>query len=186
MISGMYLGEISRECLNSLEREGLLWSADVQVPAESNLRKPWSFDTSYVSEICKWFDSYCSRPRSLTRLWAYRSMFFAAMDSSPHLDKVGEVLNTVFGLKGTTYDDRKIVQEVCNLVVRRSARLAAMGIAAITLRMTSEGLCSRGISAGVDGSVFLRHPFYQEVGWVPCTMLPTVLTLLLILSRFLS
>jgi len=47
------------------------------------------------------------------------------------------------------------VQSLCDMVAKRAARLAAVGIAAVVTQMGTDGT---DIVAGIDGSVFKRHP----------------------------
>ena len=47
-----------------------------------------------------------------------------------------------------------------DLVVRRAARLAAMGTAAVLTQLGAEGV---GAHVGIDGSVFKKHSRFQAV-----------------------
>lgn len=80
------------------------------------------------------------------------------MDDSPALAVVDRVLRSI-GIKGASQQDRAVVKRVCTLVSRRAARLAAMGVAGCVTQMGNSGT----VSAGIDGSVFKKHPLVRTV-----------------------
>lgn len=61
-------------------------------------------------------------------------------------------------IQHSTIDERKVVREICHLVAARSARLSAMGIAAIISQMNKH---IDGCTVAVDGSVFEHYPGYK-------------------------
>jgi glucose-6-phosphate 1-dehydrogenase len=131
MISGMYLGELARLLLVSLAARGALQSSTAAPDAP--LFKPWAFTTAAMADV--------------------------AGDASPALVAVGAVLSAL-GLPSTPLVDRRVVVEVCELVARRAARLAAAAIAAVFTQMGAAGV---GGAAAIDGSVFKKYPRFQEV-----------------------
>ena len=56
--------------------------------------------------------------------------------------------------------DRKAVQDVCEAVARRAARLCAVGIAGCVVKM---GADATECVAGIDGSVFNLYPNFPQV-----------------------
>ena len=52
-------------------------------------------------------------------------------DNSSELSDVEGILGNLLGVKPTSLNDRRIVKKICYLVGRRSARLAAAGIAGV-------------------------------------------------------
>lgn len=121
MISGMYLGELARLSLLHLTDKGVLvWGDDNVLPEGSALKTPWAFKTKYLSRI--------------------------GVDNSDGLKDVENALETTCGVS-TNLQGRKIVQEVCELVTKRAARLAAVGIAGCVAKMQKDG----PVMAGVDG-----------------------------------
>ncbi|RKP21851.1 hypothetical protein ROZALSC1DRAFT_26751 [Rozella allomycis CSF55] len=101
MISGMYLGEITRHVLVDLHARGLLFPA-------SNINcllKRESFLTSQMSRIER--------------------------DNSKNLDDVKIVLEKNIGISETDLNDRKLVKHVCKCVGTRAAQLSAMAIGAV-------------------------------------------------------
>jgi hexokinase len=188
MISGMYLGELARRLLVQLKARGAIFSttqrsagagaaaaaggggaasapaaaAAAPAPAPSGLNTPWAFTTSDMAE--------------------------AAEDASEDLRGVGAVVERALGIPGCSLDCRRKVVEVCALVAKRAARLAAGGVAAVATQVlnrhaggaaaasaaaaAAEAACGSGsgggskprISCAVDGSVFKKYPGFA--GWM--------------------
>ncbi len=63
------------------------------------------------------------------------------------------------GIESASAGDRAVVKRVATLVSRRAARLAAMGVAGCVTQMGNSG----AVSAGIDGSVFKKHPLVRTV-----------------------
>jgi glucose-6-phosphate 1-dehydrogenase len=139
MIAGMYLGEITRHLLQQLVTAGALLvgpsgeAALAASPRTSSLARPWGFTTANMSDV--------------------------ASDASADLSGVGEVLSAC-GAGSSTLADRTLVKEMCALVARRAARLAAVGIAAVITQMGDDGA---GCAAATDGSVYKMYPNFKEV-----------------------
>lgn len=138
MISGAYLGEITRLCMLRLRDEGALWCGedsedeeDVVVIPDSVLKRN-GFESRYMSNI--------------------------EYDMSPDLSVVKHV-ESLLGIKGSSLQDRQVVQEVCAMVVERAARLTACGVTAATRQLGSRGV---GCTVGIDGSVFELHPTFAD------------------------
>ena len=173
MISGMYLGELARRLLVQLKARGAIFSttqrsagagaagggsaaasapaaaaAAAPAPAPTGLNTPWAFTTSDMAE--------------------------AAEDASEDLRGVGAVVERALGIPGCSLDCRRKVVEVCALVAKRAARLAAGGVAAVATQVLNRhaggaaaaaAAAAAGTSAGqpriscaVDGSVFKKYP----------------------------
>jgi hexokinase len=138
MISGAYLGEITRLCMLKLHEEGALWcgqdgtddAPNVVIP-ECMLQRN-GFESRFLSDI--------------------------EYDMSPDLSVVQHV-ETLLGIQGSSLQDRKVVQEVCAMVVERAARLTACGVTAATRQLGSRGV---GCTVGIDGSVFELHPTFAD------------------------
>jgi hexokinase len=99
----------------------------------------------------------------------YFTLLPAGVDETPDLMNTSFILKEKFNIDRSTLEDRKVVKQVCTLVARRAARLAAAGIAGCVLQMkeAGEGVIvdsSAGVSAGIDGSVFKKHPLVR--GWM--------------------
>ena len=174
MISGRYLGEITRVILEDLRAAGLVFvpehiraarrqaggkaeigrgssaaemaaaaagggavDSDIRlgdddvVPLDSALRRPWSLDAGWLSAVQR--------------------------DESDDMGATESTLRKVLSLRSSTIEDRRIVKDVCMLVARRAARLAAVGIAAVVKQM-EESNPTQPVSAGIDGSVYEKHP----------------------------
>lgn len=88
------------------------------------------------------------------------------MDETPDLINTAFILKEKFGIDRSALEDRKVVKQVSTLVARRAARLAAVGVAGCVLQMkeAGEGVVidsAAGVSAGIDGSVFKKHPLVR-------------------------
>ncbi|KAG0252462.1 glucokinase [Mortierella polycephala] len=155
MISGMYLGEITRNVLLHLIDHRVLFegtSSDI-------LNQHWAFETKYMSDIEK--------------------------DSSSTLIPIAQVLEQKLGIYLNTQVDREIVKFVCQLVGKRAARLSAMATAAVIRQGLAHGALhshgyplkldldekddadkgtgsSEAIRVGIDGSVFEHYPHFKE------------------------
>lgn len=101
MISGMYLGEISRNVLLNLIDRYLLFNGK----SSKDFNTQWRFETAYMSTI--------------------------ENDNTPELAETKRVLEDTMGIPSTTLVDRQIVKKVSQFVGRRAARLAACGLSGI-------------------------------------------------------
>ncbi|RKO96881.1 hypothetical protein CXG81DRAFT_29279 [Caulochytrium protostelioides] len=128
MMSGMYLGEIVRLVIVDLISTGHLFHG-VSLPA---LAVPFSFETANLSRIER--------------------------DHAIDLSDTRTVLETLYKASNTTLQDRQIVKLVCELVGKRSARLAAAGIAAVVTKMNR----FNGCTVAIDGSLFEHYPHYAN------------------------
>jgi len=142
MISGMYLGEITRRLFVGLSARGALFhsSSSLRSPAPA-FNTPGSFTTAHMSDI--------------------------AEDTSSDLARVGAVLESSLGLSDVSLEYRKIAQELCALVARRAAYLAAAGVAAVLTQIHSAaGSITPGIGSptpgvAIDGSVYKKYPGFS-------------------------
>ncbi|KAF9148892.1 glucokinase [Linnemannia schmuckeri] len=173
MISGMYLGEITRNILLHLIDQRLLFDGT----SSTKLNTHWSFETKYMSQI--------------------------ENDNSATLIPIAQILEQELGIYLNTQVDREIVKFVCQLVGKRAARLSAMATAAVIRKgLSVEGrLAGHGyplklsegdhvfgagvnkhgtmvrertdsavdhrdnvqpIHVGIDGSVFEHYPHFEE------------------------
>src|SRR2546430_12798916 len=101
MISGMYLGEITRNVLLNLVDRSLLFNGY----SSNDLNNHYSFETEYMSAI--------------------------ENDDTGTLERTREVLEESLNLPSTTLTDRQIVKRVCQMVGLRAARLSSAALSAI-------------------------------------------------------
>ncbi|KAL7323274.1 hypothetical protein PS15p_211200 [Mucor circinelloides] len=101
MMSGMYLGEISRNAILQFVDHRVLFNG----LSSPDLNKQWGFETSYMSTIVD--------------------------DDSSDLVEVRHILEETLQIPSTTLGDRQVVQVICKAVGRRAARLAACGVAGV-------------------------------------------------------
>ncbi|KAG0366286.1 hypothetical protein BC939DRAFT_436784 [Gamsiella multidivaricata] len=161
MISGMYLGEITRNVLLHLIDQRVLFEGT----SSPKLNKHWSFETKFMSAI--------------------------EDDTTGSLIPIAQVLEQELDLYINTQADREIVKFVCQLVGTRAARLSAMATAAVIRQGLDKGMlrnhgyplklsiheeervdqngASKGadanrelIQVGIDGTVFEHYPRFEE------------------------
>lgn len=139
-VSGMFLGEILRQVLLSMIKSSNLFSGKSSVP----LTTQYGIDTATMSDIAK--------------------------DTTPHLEKIGEKIATAFGISESTLDDRRAVKMVSDAIGRRSARLGAVAISAISdhTGRFSEATEANPVDVGVDGSLVEYYPMYCEMCLAAC------------------
>ncbi|KAJ3216777.1 hexokinase A [Dinochytrium kinnereticum] len=128
LISGLYLGEIVRYVMIDLVKTGELF----QGVSSPELNTAYKFDTAFMSRIER--------------------------DHTIDLSDTKIVLEEILGIPKTTRQDRRLVRAVCELVGRRSARLAAAGIAAIVTKINRLDGCT----VAIDGSLFELYPHYAN------------------------
>ncbi|KAF9931823.1 glucokinase [Linnemannia zychae] len=117
MISGMYLGEITRNILLHLIDQRLLFDGN----SSDKLNQHWSFETKYMSKI--------------------------ENDTSKTMIPIAQILEQDLGIYFNTQIDREIVRFVCQLVGKRAARLSAMATAAVIRKGLQTGrLAGHGYS----------------------------------------
>ena len=101
MVSGMYLGEISRNAMLHLVDQNLLFNGE----SSETLNTQWGFETAYLTAIEK--------------------------DNTPDLAETRHILEETVGIPSTTLADRQMVKKIGGFVGRRAARLAACGLGGV-------------------------------------------------------
>ncbi|XP_026405530.1 hexokinase-1-like [Papaver somniferum] len=135
MISGMYLGDIVRRVLHKMAEEA-----------------------SFFGDIV---------PPKLKTRFILRTPEMSAMhhDTSPDLGVVGSKLKDIFGIPDTSFETRRVVLDLCNIVATRGARLSAAGILGILKKMgkdrVKEGEKQRTVIA-VDGGLFEHYTEFRS------------------------
>ncbi|KLO06355.1 hypothetical protein SCHPADRAFT_946154 [Schizopora paradoxa] len=139
-ISGMYLGEITRNLLLNL--------VDASPPILFNgnstpiLNSHYGFDTAYMSDV----------------------------ENASNLDEVQKVIVERVGFKpeDVSLDDAKIVKWACHLVAARAAKLSGCAVASVLIQTGLAKLgggSSSGderFSVGVDGSLIQHYPNFED------------------------
>ncbi|KAL4854923.1 Hexokinase-1 [Chlorella vulgaris] len=139
-VSGLYLGEVARRILLRLAEQVDLFGSGVP----GLLARHNRLDTAHLAAVDE--------------------------DDSPELSGVAAVLEGVLGVRGTSRQQRQTVQEVCQLVCLRSARLCAAAIAGVLKRIGHPGGSGTAgqdvpvpcVVVAVDGSVFAKYPKYRQ------------------------
>jgi hexokinase len=140
MISGMYLGEIVRHVLVKLSEEAKLFDGYVPIKLTERL----SLGTPSVSKM--------------------------HADTSADLDVVAKVLLDVYGIESTTFAERKIVHDVCDIVGERGGRLAAAGLYGVLKKIGRTGPAKNGTAVpnkkttvvAMDGGLYEHHDPYRK------------------------
>ncbi|KAI8971403.1 hexokinase-domain-containing protein [Pilobolus umbonatus] len=134
MISGMYLGEITRNVLTDMIDRELLLKRDeyTHLAWSKDITAHWSFETAFMSTI--------------------------EADGTPSFEHIKEILDTNLNLHDVTTFEAKIIKKICELVGKRSARLSAVAISAIVEHCQID---ESGVDIGIDGSLFEFYPSYK-------------------------
>ncbi|KAL1915712.1 uncharacterized protein VTP21DRAFT_6471 [Calcarisporiella thermophila] len=120
LVSGMYLGEISRNVILHLIDRNILFDGY----SSADLNKMWSFETGYMSII--------------------------ENDKSADLTETQHILENTLSLPKTSLEERRIVKKIVELVGTRAARLAAAAFVGVTEHCNSvEKGCSIGIDGSL-------------------------------------
>ncbi|KAK9690163.1 hypothetical protein RND81_09G108700 [Saponaria officinalis] len=135
MISGMYLGEIVRRVLCRMAEEA-----------------------SFFGDII---------PPKLLTPFILRTPDMSAMhhDSSPDLRVVGEKIKDILEIPDISLKKRKVIQDLCNIVATRGARLAAAGILGILKKVGRDTLAScenRRTVVAMDGGLYEHYTEFRE------------------------
>uniref|UniRef100_A0A8R1DYM3 Phosphotransferase n=1 Tax=Caenorhabditis japonica TaxID=281687 RepID=A0A8R1DYM3_CAEJA len=146
LIAGMCMGELVRLVLERLTANKVLFNGN----GSKLLRTRNSFPTKYISEILQFV------------------FLFLRISFSPSTkissDDCGVYSNTrqimdELGIEGATFSDMLLLREVCVVVSRRSANLAAAAIACVLNRVRRPNML-----VAIDGSTYKYHPFFNH--WV--------------------
>jgi hexokinase len=135
MISGMYLGEITRNVLTDMIDRELLLKRDenTSLAWSKEISRHWSFETAFMSNI--------------------------ESDSSNDFESTKEILDTNLNLHDVTTTEARFIKKICELVGKRAARLAAASITAIVQHC---GIEQDGCDIGIDGSLYEFYPSFED------------------------
>jgi len=138
-VSGMFLGEILRQALVVLQREADLFIS-ADVPYNAPLYSAWAVDSAVLSHI-----------------------------QTGDIPRTQQLIKHNFGVVDSSEQDAIAVKIIVEAIGRRSARLAAVPIAAIVLQSGKLGmgkqaldLAPEPIDVGVDGSLVEHYPGFEE------------------------
>ncbi|MQL81968.1 hypothetical protein Taro_014433 [Colocasia esculenta] len=137
MISGMYLGDILRRVLLRIAEETALFGDTVP----PNLEVPFLLRTPHMSAVHH--------------------------DTSPDLRAVARTLQDVLGIHNTSLKTRKLVIEVCEVLAKRGARLAAAGVVGILKKLgrdvaPRDGTPMPRTVIAMDGGLFEHYTRFRE------------------------
>ncbi|KAF8076042.1 hypothetical protein FPV67DRAFT_1664354 [Lyophyllum atratum] len=175
-VSGMYLGEITRNVLVALidaSPKPLLFAGN----ATSTLNTHYGLDTSVMSDI---EEAWEGPNRSLSGDQAAPE--FATFDAAKlppnikaKLDRIRLVIVKQLGFQDSdvTLKDAAIVRWVCSLVARRAALLSGVAVATVLIQTGRASFPDQDgrfpsrkdnekIGVGVDGSLIEHYPNYER------------------------
>ncbi|KAF6997032.1 hypothetical protein CFC21_013294 [Triticum aestivum] len=134
LISGMYLGEIVRRVLLKMTEEASLFGDDIP----PKLKIPFILRTPHMSMMHH--------------------------DTSPDLRTVGAKLKDVLGIQGTSLKTRRLVVDVCDIVAKRGARLAAAGIHGVLKKLGRDipGSDKHRTVIAMDGGLYEHYTIFSE------------------------
>ncbi|KAG6332263.1 hypothetical protein ID866_6827 [Astraeus odoratus] len=181
-ISGMYLGEITRNVLLSLidaAPKPLLFSGS----SSHHLNKQWGVDTAVLSEIEEAWEGLGRFAPTGMGSGAANGMPVAngkdrAESDREKLECIREVIVKHMELSPevVSLDDADVVRKVCTHVALRAARLSACAVAAVLVQTGRARLAKGGreqtetplldegktIVIGVDGSLIEFYPYFEK------------------------
>ncbi|XP_072998800.1 hexokinase-2-like [Typha latifolia] len=134
LISGMYLGDIVRRVLLKMAEEAAFFGDTIP----PKLRNHFNLSSQDVSVMHH--------------------------DATPDLRIVGNKLKEKIGVADTSLKTRKMVVEVCDIIAKRGARLAAAGIAGVLKKLgrdTAGGDKKRTVVA-IDGALFEHYTIFSQ------------------------
>ncbi|KAJ3702290.1 hypothetical protein LUZ61_005995 [Rhynchospora tenuis] len=134
LISGMYLGDIVRRVLLKMAEEAELFGDTVP----PKLRVPFILRSHDISSMHH--------------------------DISPDFKVVATKLKENLGVINTSFETRKMVVQVCDIITRRAAQLAAAGIAGVLKKIgmdPSSGNHQRRVIA-IDGGLFEHNRVFKN------------------------
>ncbi|KAJ0971417.1 hypothetical protein J5N97_019376 [Dioscorea zingiberensis] len=136
LISGMYLGDILRRVLLKLAEEAALFG-DVVPP---KLKEPFILRTPNMSAMHH--------------------------DKSSDLRLVGSKLKEILGIQNTTLKTRKLIVNLCDIIAKRGARLAAAGIVGILKKQgrdtLHDGSSKPRTVIAMDGGLFEHYTIFSK------------------------
>ncbi|KAJ7755666.1 hypothetical protein DFH07DRAFT_1027993 [Mycena maculata] len=176
MISGMYLGEITRNILLSLvdaAPKSLLFSGKT-TPA---LNAQWGFDTSVMSGVEEAWEGKDSKNRTdgnpVPQFSAYDTPEKLDPLVKSKLERIRAVLvkDLAYNDDDVSLRDAAIVRWACSMVARRAALLSGVAVATVLIQTGRAVFPGQGgkptkdepkIGVGVDGSLIQFYPHFEE------------------------
>ncbi|KAJ4767957.1 Hexokinase [Rhynchospora pubera] len=134
LISGMYLGDIVRRVLLKMAEEAELFGDTIP----SKLRVPFILRSHDISSMHH--------------------------DISPDLKVVATKLKENLGVINTSFETRKTVVQVCDIITRRAAQLAAAGIAGVLKKLGTDpsSVNHQRRVVAIDGGLFEHNKVFKN------------------------
>uniref|UniRef100_A0A1D1Y6R4 Phosphotransferase n=1 Tax=Anthurium amnicola TaxID=1678845 RepID=A0A1D1Y6R4_9ARAE len=137
LISGMYLGDIVRRVLLKMAKEAAFFGDTVP----PKLEVPFTLRTPHVSAMHH--------------------------DTSADLRVVGTTLKDILGISNTSLKTRKLIVEVCDILAKRGARLAAAGLVGVLKKLGRDAAPRDGSEIqrtviAMDGGLFEHYSIFSK------------------------
>ncbi|MFA5338108.1 MAG: hypothetical protein WC330_07230, partial [Candidatus Omnitrophota bacterium] len=163
MVSGKYLGEVARLVLKGLTKEGLLFQGKVpdilkrkdrfgtETMAAISALKPMLKESresiAMIEKIPMESPGYNNLLKDISKFLEVRAEFLRKMAKLLKMPRI-------------SLNDAEIIQEVIDIIAKRSAQIAAVVIAGALTTIDPD--LSRPHTVAVDGSVFEKYPGYKK------------------------
>ncbi|KAL0949823.1 hypothetical protein HGRIS_009859 [Hohenbuehelia grisea] len=176
-VSGMYLGEITRNILMALidsAPKSLLFNGKFT----AQLNEQWGFDTSVMSDVeLAWEGEKGEEPGPEDKIPPFTEFDEEKLSASvkPRLERIKHVIVRKMGYEenDVTLKDAAIVTWACSLVARRAALLSGVAVAAVLVQTGRAALPGserhangtseeEKIGVGVDGSLIEHYPNFER------------------------
>ncbi|MFH1338653.1 MAG: hypothetical protein ABIH40_02255 [Candidatus Omnitrophota bacterium] len=135
MVSGLYLGELTRLALTDLINKGLLFKGKLTRREMSKVSQKDGFPAPVMTKISEDESVNLKGVQAQTQRWGV---------NSGHISR----------------EDKEAVKEICAIVARRAARITAAVIFAIVTHM--DEYIKRYHTVAIDGSLFEKHPAFKN------------------------
>uniref|UniRef100_N1QVS9 Phosphotransferase n=1 Tax=Aegilops tauschii TaxID=37682 RepID=N1QVS9_AEGTA len=156
LTSGMYLGEIVRRVLLKLSLQSSIFGEIDRTKLKTHFHlRPF---INHGKMLLPLIQNKC-------RGFELRTPHISAMhhDNTPDLKIVEEKLKEILEIAGTSLETRKMLVEICDIVTRRAARLAAAGLAGILKKLGRDGSVDKRRSViAIDGGLFEHYAKFSK------------------------
>ncbi|KAG6513828.1 hypothetical protein ZIOFF_024165 [Zingiber officinale] len=164
-ISGMYLGEIVRRVLKKMAKASTLFgdSFPEKLSVPFSLRQISFIIEEYI--LNDWMVIHPCYHETETMTLSTPHLCTMQQDDSGDLDKVGLILSGTLGVKNSSLGARKIVQDICDTIVKRGSRLAGAGIVGILQKVEQDSIgqiFQKRTVVAMDGGLYEHYPQYRH------------------------
>jgi hexokinase len=135
MVSGLYLGELTRLVLMDYINKGFLFDGELSDKELARISKKGSFQAPFMTKIAQDNSSQLKEIHAQLIEWGIESQYISL-------------------------EDKRIIKDICKAVAMRAARITAAVVFAI-VRHIDEQIRQRHVVA-IDGSLFEKHYDFKQ------------------------